>query len=149
MFGKKDKKVNESANAGQKSSISESEAKKALNSRKKQAEELLHDETKMDDFLSQLDKKFNAVTGIKDKLADIPIIVQLIKDYMSGRYKEFPLGSLIALVGALLYFLSPVDLIPDTLPGIGYLDDITVLGIAIKFAYTDLEAYKEWLAKNK
>ena len=69
MFGKKDKKVNESANAGQKSSISESEAKKALNSRKKQAEELLHDETKMDDFLSQLDKKFNAVTGIKDKLA--------------------------------------------------------------------------------
>ena len=68
---------------------------------------------------------------------------------MSGRYKEFPLGSLIALVGALLYFLSPVDLIPDTLPGIGYLDDITVLGIAVKFAYTDLEAYKEWLAKNK
>lgn len=34
-------------------------------------------------------------------------------------------------VGALLYFLNPVDLIPDALVGVGYLDDIAVASVAI------------------
>ena len=34
-------------------------------------------------------------------------------------------------VGALLYFLNPLDLVPDTIPGIGYLDDLAVMVIAL------------------
>ena len=145
MFGKK---KNSSTPSTANSSISEKEAKSALNANKKQAEELLQDKEKMNSFLAQLDKKFNAITGFKDKFNDIPIIIQLIKDYTSGRYKAIPLGTIIALICALIYFLSPVDLIPDTIPGVGYLDDLTVIGLAIKFASTDFDDYKEWLQKH-
>ena len=145
MFGKK---KNSSTPSTADSSISEKEAKSALNANKKQAEELLQDKEKMNSFLAQLDKKFNAITGFKDKFNDIPIIIQLIKDYTSGRYKAIPLGTIIALICALIYFLSPVDLIPDTIPGVGYLDDLTVIGLAIKFASTDFDDYKEWLQKH-
>ena len=76
MFGKKkeDKKASTISPAPV---ISEKDAKSALNANKKQAEELLQDEEKMNSFLAQLDKKFNAITGLKDKFDDVPIIVQL------------------------------------------------------------------------
>jgi uncharacterized membrane protein YkvA (DUF1232 family) len=48
----------------------------------------------------------------------------------------------------LLYLVSPIDLIPDFLPG-GYIDDAMVLAIVIKQVSSDLDKYKEWLAENK
>ena len=138
-----DKKTNK------KTKISEQEAQKALDANKKEAEVLLNDEKKMDDFLTQLENKFNSVTGIGKKLADSPLIVSLIRSYMKKEYTEIPLGTIIGLVASLIYFLSPVDLIPDVIPGLGYVDDITVIAIALRFAYTDIEDYKKWLAKQE
>ena len=138
-----DKKTNK------KTKISEQEAQKALDANKKEAEVLLNDEKKMDDFLTQLENKFNSVTGIGKNLADIPLIVSLIRSYMKKEYTEIPLGTIIGLVASLIYFLSPVDLIPDVIPGLGYVDDITVIAIALRFAYTDIEDYKKWLAKQE
>ena len=128
--------------------MTEKDAKKALKSNQKKAEELLKDARKMNDFLRQLDAKFNAVTGLKDKFADIPIIVSLIRSYIKGEYRELPLGTAIGLVSALIYFFSPVDIIPDFLPGLGYVDDLMVVAVALKFSYTDLDAYKKWLAEK-
>jgi uncharacterized membrane protein YkvA (DUF1232 family) len=34
-------------------------------------------------------------------------------------------------VGALIYFISPIDLIPDHIPVVGYLDDLAVLSLAV------------------
>lgn len=34
-------------------------------------------------------------------------------------------------VGALIYFISPIDLIPDDIPVVGYLDDLAVLSLAV------------------
>lgn len=147
---KKEKNTQETPTAKKSKEIkfTEKDAEKALASNKEQAKELLRNEKKMNDFLSQLDSKLNAVAGLKEKFAEIPIIVSLIRAHIKGEYREFPLGTLIALVSALIYFVSPVDIIPDFIPGIGYLDDFMVLGIALRFAYTDLEDYKKWLAEN-
>lgn len=124
--------------------ITEKQAKKALDSNKEEARDLLNDERKMNSFLIQLESKFNAVTGMKEKLKEIPLIVELIRAYMKREYTEIPLGTLIALVSALIYFFSPIDLIPDVIPGIGYIDDVMVIAIALRFAYTDLEEFKQW-----
>lgn len=68
----------------------------------------------------------------------------MIDDYIKGNYKEIPIASILALVGALIYFVSPVDLIPDILPGVGYVDDAMVISAALKIAHLDLEKYKRW-----
>ncbi len=44
---------------------------------------------------------------------------------------KIPMSSRAIAVGALLYFLNPMDLIPDALPGVGYLDDLSVASVAI------------------
>lgn len=42
-----------------------------------------------------------------------------------------PLRQIFLIIGALLYILSPVDLIPDVLLGLGWLDDLLVLGLLL------------------
>jgi len=58
---------------------------------------------------------------------DISMMFSMVKDYASGAYKEVPFGSIAAAAGSLLYVLSPIDLIPDFIPGIGLIDDASVV----------------------
>lgn len=97
--------------------FTEKDAEKALEANRAEAEALLNDESKLNEFLSQLNKKWNSITGVKDKFSDIPVIVSLIRSYIKGEYRELPVGTMIALVGALIYFVSPIDIIPDYIPG--------------------------------
>ncbi|MDR9458483.1 MAG: DUF1232 domain-containing protein, partial [Salegentibacter sp.] len=46
--------------------------------------------------------------------------------------------------GALLYVLSPIDLIPDFLPFVGYLDDAAVFAALLKYVRLDLQKYRDW-----
>jgi uncharacterized membrane protein YkvA (DUF1232 family) len=49
----------------------------------------------------------------------------------------------IILIIALLYIISPIDLIPDVIPFVGMLDDVLVAGYAIKQVADELERYKK------
>lgn len=55
----------------------------------------------------------------------------------------------MAIGAAIAYFVSPVDVIPDALPIIGYLDDALVLKFVMDFISEDLDAYKEWLNRKE
>ena len=70
----------------------------------------------------------------------------LIRDYRSGEYRQVPWKTIAAVGGALLYVLTPIDLIPDFIPVIGLLDDAGVLAACLKLVGDDLEAYEEWRA---
>ena len=68
----------------------------------------------------------------------------IMNNYISVKpYKKLPVGTIAAIVGTLLYVLSPVDLIPDFIPGIGYLDDAAVLALCLNFTRFDVEEYKK------
>jgi uncharacterized membrane protein YkvA (DUF1232 family) len=55
------------------------------------------------------------------------------------------LGKPIALaIAALIYFLSPIDLIPDPLPVVSYIDDVAVIGFVVASIYTDLNNFRGW-----
>lgn len=110
----------------------------------KQAEQMLKDENKTKDFLDTVEKKFASIKVIGKGLSQIPLMINLIRSYLKKEYTNVPIGSILAVLGALIYFLSPVDLIPDILPVIGKLDDAAVIAIALKLVSTDLECYAEW-----
>ena len=69
-------------------------------------------------------------------------------DFYEGNYKEVPWGTIAAIVVALLYFVSPIDLIPDFIPVAGYIDDAFVISLAMKFIKDDIERYREWKKNN-
>lgn len=108
------------------------------------AEDILSDKNKFDEFLKKLEIKLKKFPRIGNQLADLPVMISLVKDYVKGDYKVVPTKSIINIVMALLYFISPLDLVLDAIPVVGMTDDVAVLMFALKNCHDDIEAYREW-----
>ena len=74
----------------------------------------------------------------------IKILISLLKDYKRKEYKEIPWRVIAAIVFAILYFLNPFDLIPDFIPGIGYIDDAAVIAFIFASIEHELKKYARW-----
>ena len=80
----------------------------------------------------------------KDK---IEISISMIKDYISGNYKNVPWKVISAIGASLVYLLLPFDAIADFFPLIGLLDDAFIIGLCIKSFNDEIEKYREWKYK--
>ena len=80
-------------------------------------------------------------------LDDVKLYFQMLGDVFTGKYKKVPTGTVAAIVGTLLYVLSPVDLLPDFLPG-GFVDDAGIIGLCLIFTKYDVEQYKKFKENN-
>ena len=97
---------------------------------------------------NEIKKLFKRVNVLAKYFNDLCEIFELLRDRVKAIYKETPWTTIAALVGALIYVLSPIDLILDFIPGIGFLDDAIVIGLAIKLAQSDLEKYRTWKVRR-
>ena len=96
----------------------------------------------------ELKKLFRNVKVLAKYFNDLCEILELLRDRVTGAYRGTPWRTIAALTGALIYVLSPIDLILDFIPVIGFLDDAIVIGLAIKLAQPDLEKYRAWKASR-
>lgn len=71
-------------------------------------------------------------------------LLRMVKDYASGAYRELPRSTVLASAFALLYVLNPFDLMPDFVPGIGFIDDMSMLALVIGSIRRDIETYARW-----
>lgn len=98
--------------------------------------------------INKLKGAFKKANFHKDSLDTIwdklQVLLSLAGDYSQGKYTTIPKRSIIAIIGALLYFLSPLDFIPDFVLGLGFIDDIYVITLVYKQVIKDLEAYSSW-----
>ena len=78
-------------------------------------------------------------------LDNVVLFLKMLRDYISGKYRDVPVRTIAAIVGALAYLLCPADMIPDFIPGIGYIDDAGVLAACIKLVKYDLEKYQDFM----
>lgn len=92
--------------------------------------------------------KLSNATALR-KFAEIgKIMFAMLKDIKNGRYPEVPWFTIAAISLALLYVLNPLDVIPDFIPGIGYIDDLAVMTISMGWIETDLHKYLDWRLKE-
>ncbi|MBW2491930.1 MAG: DUF1232 domain-containing protein [Deltaproteobacteria bacterium] len=80
---------------------------------------------------------------------DLRLLIPLIKDYWKGTYRDISVKSIVIFVVALAYIISPIDLIPDYIIGLGQIDDAVILGLSLYFLEKDLRKYKEWRDSNE
>lgn len=113
-----------------------------------EAENTLKDTQKMEHFFQRLEKKLKLVPVVGNKLVDVPIMCSLVYNYVNKNYTEVPIGSIIAIISALTYFISPVDMIPDAVPGLGYMDDAAVITACLALVHSDLTEYQKWREEN-
>ncbi len=86
---------------------------------------------------------------LKSLYEDVKLFISIIKDYYKGNYKDIPYWSIAAIGFSLLYFLSPIDFVPDFIPMVGYVDDALILATCYKMIKKDLMKYKEWKVLTK
>ena len=127
--------------------FTELQAKNVLEGESSKAEELLRDEDKMDKFLRKLEITLKQVPFVGNDLASVTILAELLNSYVKKEYTEIPLGSLISVIGALLYYVSLIDFIPDYILAVGYIGDLLVIKTCVKLVDSDIEDYKKW--RNK
>jgi uncharacterized membrane protein YkvA (DUF1232 family) len=84
------------------------------------------------------------VPVLKDLVNDVPVMVSMVKDYVKGRYKRVPAKTITLLTAALLYLINPADIVPDYIPGAGYLDDAAVISFVLNSVKDDVDKYKYW-----
>lgn len=72
------------------------------------------------------------------------IMLAMLKDVKKGNYPNVPWFTIASIVVALLYVFNPFDVVPDFIPGVGYIDDLAVLSISMGWVETDLHKYLDW-----
>ena len=94
---------------------------------KNKAEEYVRDPEKSKQLLEEALKKAKEKEKSKGPLADLwnslTALFRLLQAYIRHEYTDIPWGSIVMVVVAIIYFVSPIDLIPDWIPIAGYVDD--------------------------
>jgi uncharacterized membrane protein YkvA (DUF1232 family) len=91
--------------------------------------------------LNQTDFTKSDTTIVKEKFFTLG---RLLRAYAQGEYREIPWKSLLLIVAAIVYFINPIDIIPDLLPIVGLTDDFAVLFMVYKSIGTDIEKFLLW-----
>jgi uncharacterized membrane protein YkvA (DUF1232 family) len=86
---------------------------------------------------------------IKGFQGDLRTLVSLIKDWNGGTYRDISKKNILLAIAALLYFISPLDTIPDFLGAVGFTDDAAVILFVLNTMRKELERYREWRGHNK
>ena len=108
------------------------------------AEEFLKDDEKINDLLLRMEEKLKMVPRIGEQLSHIPVFISMIRSYLKKEYTKAPVGTIVAIISAIAYFLSPVDVIPDGIPVAGYVDDAAIITACLSIVDSDIKEYILW-----
>ncbi|MBV7503978.1 DUF1232 domain-containing protein [Bacillus sp. sid0103] len=99
-----------------------------------------------------LNKAIKLANEKKESLGEVwdklQLFFELVKAYSKGEYKNIAPSTILTVIGTLLYFVSPLDLIPDFIIGLGILDDAALIGYTVKKISTELDAFSKWKRAN-
>ncbi|MCP3031509.1 DUF1232 domain-containing protein [Halobacillus sp. A1] len=93
-------------------------------------------------------KSFNNKGPLSEVWHELQLMFNMVRDWIRGDYRNAPVGSIIAIIGGLLYLIMPFDAIPDFIPVAGLIDDVYILNLVIKQVRADLNDYKVWVGEE-
>ncbi|MGL6167569.1 MAG: YkvA family protein [Fusobacteriaceae bacterium] len=96
----------------------------------------------------EIEKAKTTASVLGDIADEFMLIVSMVEDAIKGEYK-ISLVNLSVFIGAIIYVINPVDVIPDVIPVIGWIDDAAVVTFIIKQHSAILDNYKEFISKRK
>ncbi len=120
------------------------QAKAVLEGGISQAQELIQDPSQVKDLLAQLDAKIKEVPVLGESFSDLQLMISMVKGYITREYTEVSPKVIALVVSAFIYLVKRKDLIPDSVPVLGYADDLAIIGLALKLSETELDAFKAW-----
>ncbi len=118
---------------------------------KEKATAYLRDPDKLRDLVQKAKGKAEAAGAsgpLKDMWQSLLSLLRLLRAYASGQYRNVPAKSLVLIVAGILYFVMPIDVIPDFVVGLGFLDDAAVLAWVVSSVRTVVTDFEKWEASR-
>ncbi len=120
---------------------------------KSRASSILGDKQKLEEVLNASKTRLSEVNLENSKLSKLGhtlrVFLRMIQAFIKGEYKDTPWKSMVAIVAGIIYFLMPIDLIPDFIPFTGFIDDFTVIMLVSNAFHQDIEQFEIWDASKK
>lgn len=110
---------------------------------------VLNNKHRFFDVFTRSMSKAEGIGEFDEIKTDLKTVFSLVGDYLHGNYKKVSKTSLLLIIGSLLYLLNPMDLVPDFLLGVGFLDDLAVFTYMIKKIRQELDKYRNWKDGSK
>ncbi len=113
---------------------------------KRQAESLVQSPGRVRGLLGQAVKKLSQAGGGKftQLRQQLTLAMALLRAWLDGDYRQVSQRTVVVVAAALLYFVVPLDVIPDFLFGWGLLDDAAVLAYVFAQVSDELSAFENW-----
>ena len=127
---------------------SKKEIEKVIEKTKSKAEEYARDPNKAKKLLDDAVKKTKNYEKNRGPLAEVwsymTALFRLLRAYIRKDYRNIPWGPIVLVIVAIIYFVSPIDLISDILPGIGLIDDAAIIAFVVAQIKADLDNFLAW-----
>lgn len=103
----------------------------------------------LDDALEKARQKQKHKGPLEEVWGNLTAFFRLMRAYIRREYTDIPWGSIVMVVVAVLYFVSPVDLVPDVIPFAGFIDDSAVIVFVLGQIKSDLDRFLSWEEEQK
>lgn len=109
------------------------------------AKEYARDKKKTGMLLQGAMEKAERKRGVLQKVwDDLMTLFRLVGAWVGGTYTALPWETIVWIIAAIIYFVNPFDVIPDFIPGLGYLDDAAVIAFVANSVRGDIEDFRAW-----
>ena len=112
----------------------------------KKAETLIQSPARVQKLSGQAVRKLagRGADGFQDAKLQLQTAIAMINAWRGGDYEGVSTKTMVTLVAAVLYFVVPMDVIPDFFLGWGFIDDMAVMGYVFSQLTEEVEAFKTW-----
>lgn len=112
---------------------------------KDEAREAVRNKQKTSRLAEEAEEKADRHRSILSPIrGDFDTLIRMVRSWAVGDYQQIPWKTIVLIVGAVIYFLNPIDLIPDFIYGLGFVDDIAILQFVISSVREDLDQFLAW-----
>ncbi|AII51621.1 hypothetical protein N008_06445 [Hymenobacter sp. APR13] len=98
----------------------------------------------LNDAYTKASEKNDLGTIAHEAWETLQTLLRLIRASISGEYTGLPTSTVVAAVAVTIYFLSPIDLIPDFIPVLGLLDDVALVAWFSTTIKEEMDRFAEW-----
>lgn len=119
---------------------------------KERARSIAGDGEQLNELVSASKEKLHSLNFENSRISKLGnhlrVMLRMIQAYVNGSYRDVPWKSILAFVAGVVYFMMPIDLMPDFIPLTGLLDDFTVIMLITGAFQQDIEEFLLWEEKD-
>ena len=107
------------------------------------AREVFEDDERTNELLDK-EEEFSNTKGLSRVRRQLTLLWAYLRAIVSGEYTDYSVWACMKAVAGLLYVVSPLDLIPDFFPWVGWADDVLVVMYVCNLLHNELEQFAAW-----